>query len=198
MAKSGDKDLALARLYAASMLQAADTPQAAETMLAELTDLGEILDSGSELAGFLTTPSLDAALRGRSIEKMFRGRCSDVFVDSMLVINRKGRFGFVRQVIDAYRHLHEEKLGRIKVHVSTATALPDAQRTNLRSWAAQFTGKTPELIESVEPELIGGVVVRIGDRKFDHSVAHHLGSLCEKLMDRASRELYSGARPVAS
>ena len=80
----------------------------------------------------------------------------------------------------------------MEVHVRTATPLTAELREKLTALAARRTGREPYLIETVDESLIGGLVMRIGDEKFDASVATKLKVLRGALSNRASREIHSG------
>jgi F-type H+-transporting ATPase subunit delta len=189
---STGKDLGPARVYAAAMLEVAKPLRQAEVVLTELSELKAGLDESEELSGFFSSPTVDAGARERVIEKLFRGKLSDVVVDSMQVMNRKGRLHLLGDVAEAYRLVHEELQGHIDVDVRSAVGLADSLRTELRAWAKSYTGKEPELIERIEPSLLGGLIVQIDDEKFDVSLATRLGLLEERLLERSSQEIHTG------
>ena len=76
--------------------------------------------------------------------------------------------------------------------MTSAVALSEALREALRLAAAERTNRQPILVERVDPELLGGLVVAIGDEKIDCSVSTELEKMEVALRDRASRELLSG------
>jgi F-type H+-transporting ATPase subunit delta len=108
------------------------------------------------------------------------------------VLRQKGRLGLLRAVAIAYRGEWLRRRHRVEVQVASAVPLSEALRAELVLAAASRTGREPVLVEHVDPALLGGLVVRIGDDKFDSSVARELGRLREILLDRASRELHAG------
>ena len=69
--------------------------------------------------------------------------------------------------------------------------LTDELRRELAAAASRMVGRRPNLIEEVDESLIGGLVVRIGDRKYDTSVATQLRGLRQTLRDTASRAIYT-------
>ena len=71
-----------------------------------------------------------------------------------------------------------------------------AARQRLHSVISKKTGKNAKIKESVDPSLLGGLVVRVGDDKLDASVARKLEELSIRMLDRASREIYSGREYV--
>lgn len=187
--------LAVAAVYAHAMLELAAEQGLSESVEAELGALvKELLDDNPSIDRFFTSPLVDAEARQAALEKSFRGRASDLLVDGLQVLNRKGRLGLIRALAEAYRLALEEQQGEIDVEVATALPLPEAMRRRLTEATARVSGKKARLLEKVEPALLGGMVVRIGDRKIDSSLATQLGEIHARLLERASEEIQAGRR----
>ncbi|HEX9943938.1 MAG TPA: ATP synthase F1 subunit delta [Thermoanaerobaculia bacterium] len=197
MANVDFRDLAVGRLYAEAMLGLAEERGASDALLEELRELVEFLDQNPKVEHFLSSPMVDEEGRARVLEDLFRGNASDLLVDSLQVINRKGRLAQLRAIAEAYRVAHRDLRGWVDVHVRTAVPLTDALRTRLKDAIAAATGKKPSLIERLDPSLIGGMVVAVGGKKIDASVASRLRDLSAALLARASQEIHSGRAYVA-
>jgi F-type H+-transporting ATPase subunit delta len=197
MAKVDDRDLPLGRLYAEAMLRLAEERGQGDALLEELQELVALLDQDPRLDDFLASPLVDGKVRARVIEETFRGRASDVLVDSLQVINRKGRLAFLRAVAEAYRIAHRDLRGWVDVHVRTAVPLTEALRSRVRNAAAASTGKKPTLVERVDPALIGGIVIEAEGRKLNASVLTRLLEVRDALRNRASEEIIRGTPYVA-
>ena len=196
MAEASDKEFALARVYGGAMFELAEAQGQADAMLEELLDLVTVLDGNPEFETFLASPMVDPEVRRASIQKIFRGRASDLLVDSLQVLNRKDRAGILRSVVEAYRLAHQDRRGVVDVHVRTATALTDSLRDRLKTVTGEFAGKEARLVETVDESIIAGVVIRIGDRQLDTSVSTRLRKLADSLAERASVEAHEGGAYV--
>jgi len=194
MAGVSNQELTVARVYSSAMLQLAEEHGDMDVLLEELRDLAGRVDADAAFAGFLTDPTIDAGARKQAVEKLFRGRYSDLLVDSLQVLNLKGRLGLIRAVAEAYRLERETVQGRVEVHVRSATPLSDALRDQLRAAAGKHTGMEADLVETVDESVIGGLVVQISDEKFDASVATRLRRMGDALRERASHEIHSGKK----
>jgi F-type H+-transporting ATPase subunit delta len=192
MAGVTDKEIGVARVYGSAILELAEARHSAEALLEELQALGSVLARDRGFAHFLASPMTDTKQKGEVIERVFRGRASDLLVDALQIVNRKGRLDLLPAVIEGYRRLLAELRGRVDVHVSSATPLTDALRGRLREVAAALSGKDPQLQEAVDPSLIGGLVMQIGDVKYDSSVARRLRTVGDSLALRASEEIHGG------
>ena len=110
-------------------------------------------------------------------------------LNTLLVINGKGRLSLIREIHTAFARLREEQQNRVDATVTTATALNDEQRQRVIDSIGQRTGKQVTLREHVDPEILGGLVVQVGDERLDGSVASRLGRIERSLYERASQEL---------
>jgi len=80
-------------------------------------------------------------------------------------------------------------LGRLVATVETAVPLDDALRSNIEEQLGSIMQKQVRLSESVDPELIGGMVIRVGDRVFDSSVSNRLDALARRARNGFSSQL---------
>jgi F-type H+-transporting ATPase subunit delta len=196
MSTVNDTQLAVAGVYSRALLDLARERGEEDALLDELTQLADYLAGNPAFADFLASPLVDGDARREVIEKAFRGRASDLLVDGLQVLNRKGRLGLLAAVAQAYRSQYREEKGLVDVHVRTAVPLSPALRQQLEEAARRFTGRIPFLIEQVDPALLGGLVVQVGDRKMDASVASRLAEIARRLDARGSQEIYRGAAYV--
>ena len=189
MASVNERSLGVARLYARAMLAVAEEEGVAESLGEELERVLEQAGRDAEFGDFLSSPILERGRRRDSIEAMMRGRASDLLVDSLQVVNKKDRLSILGQILQAYREALRDLRGQLEVRISTAVPLNDEQRAGIVDRVTVVTGKQPYLIEKVDPDLLGGVVARIGDEKVDMSVRRDLELIGTKLTQRLTNEL---------
>lgn len=192
MRKVRGKAFAIGRVYAGAILELAEAEATADAVRFDLVDLNRQVEANPDLKVLFTSPTIEAESRATAIEKIFRGRLPDLLVDALQVMNRKGRLDLLPAVVEAYAALHEERRGRVEVNVVSAVALSDPLREPLRRWARQATGKEADLLEEVDSTLLGGIVVQVGDRKYDLSLSRRLAMLRKELLERASEEIHAG------
>ncbi len=191
MASFDDRMLAVARVYAEAMLGLAEKRGEAESLNEELAQVARLYARDPGFRDFVASPLIDVEEREESLERAFRGRASELLVDSLQILNRKGRMSLLPAVAEVFRRLYREHLRQVEVDVTSAIALSDDQRRRLQEAIRRRTGRDAILSESVDPSLLGGLVVRLEDRKIDASVATQLERLSETLLSRASREIGS-------
>lgn len=192
MATTDDTVIAIADAYAQALLELSQEQGNSDVILAELGGLAAYLEKDAALADFMASPAVDDQAREAALEKIFRGKMNDLLLDTLQVLNAKGRSSIAPALYERYRLALEQVRGGVDVRVTTAVPLTRKLRDRLGETVARRTGLRPLLTEEVDPSLLGGLVVQIGDQKLDCSVSHRLHRLREALRDRASREIHAG------
>lgn len=183
----------MARIYARSAFSLAEEQDATQSLQDELEELVKQLDREPALERFLSSPLVETGERQQTLDRLFKGKMSEVLLDTLQVMNKKGRSGLVRALEVAYRQEFEDRTGRVTVNVRTAVALTEELRQKLVDATSRFTGREASLIEAVDESLIGGMILRVGDQKVDSSVAKELRQLETQFLERASRESQNDA-----
>ena len=125
MSSFDDTTLAVAKVYASAMLQLAEARGEADRLSDEIAQLASYAASNENFHDFLTDPLADLDERAESLERMFRGRASDLLVDSLQVLNRKGRIGLLAAVAEVLAEALDDLRGRVAVQVKSAVPLTD-------------------------------------------------------------------------
>jgi F-type H+-transporting ATPase subunit delta len=129
----------------------------------------------------LSNQMLGVAERAGALERLFRGRVSDLLLRFLLVMNRKGRLDRLPGVLDAFGHELLALRGVVEVEVHLAAELDQAQAWALAQRLSAHLGREVLLHQKLDAELIGGIKLRIGDRLVDGSVAAQLRQLKNRL-----------------
>jgi F-type H+-transporting ATPase subunit delta len=114
------------------------------------------------------------------------------------VLARHGRLGIVAEVAAAARRLAEEMEGRQQATITTAVSLADDEQRRIVADVEQAVGVTLAPSFAVDPDLIGGLVVRIGDTVYDQSIATGLSRLGGNLHRRTIHEIQHGRDRLTS
>ncbi len=184
--EEGAKDIA--QLYADCILDLAEEGGVAEKVGEELEGVAALVAEDRELADFLASPLISEPARREVLEGSLRGKLEDLLVDALQVMNRKGRLGLTVPLAAAYRQALKERRGVIDVAVASAVPLSPELAGRIGETVRKFTGKKPELALTVDPSLLGGLVLRVADRKIDGSVKTRIARLAERLLDRGAEQ----------
>ncbi|MGB0595705.1 MAG: ATP synthase F1 subunit delta [Rubripirellula sp.] len=180
----------LGKTYARALLGAAQAAGAVDEVIKQLDQIvDEYLDSSPELKAALASPRIDEAEKVRIIDRLFADDFNSILVKFMKVMAGRGRLGYLFAVRDAADELHDEMLGRVVASIRTAVPLDEALRSKISDQLGSLLSKQVRLRESVDPDLIGGMVIRVGDRVFDSSVANRLDKMARRTRDGFSSRI---------
>ena len=173
----------LGRVYAEALLALAEQSHSADSVGAELDSVAfEIIGKNPTVAAYLENPAIGSKAKLPILGAAFEGTASDLFKKFLAVLAQNNRLGLLRDIATAYRGIRDRRAGRVRVLVRTATPLSDHQKIELVETLAKPLNQQPILNVRVEPELLGGLIVQIGDRVYDTSVRTRLESLRNTLL----------------
>lgn len=189
----------VARVYAQAILEAADRKGCRDEVLDELQTLAtEVLPKVPKAAFVFDSPRVSLDEKNALIDRITVGRMQPTTSHALHILARHGRLGIVAEVADAARRLADEMAGRREALLTTAVALSeDAQRQVIADVEQQLSVPLAATF-AVDPALIGGLVVRVGDTVYDQSIASSLASLGGKLHRRTINEIQHGRDRLTS
>jgi F-type H+-transporting ATPase subunit delta len=177
----------VARIYAEALLGAADKRQQMQEVLEQLEELvREVLARDSAFSLFLASAVVSREHKREALRRAFQGKVNDVLYHFLLVLNDHYRLGIIRETAVLMRDIFERRAGRMHVEVKSAIALDDEQREHLRRELRDKFHREPILSVRVDPELLGGLVVRVDDWVFDDSVRARLERIRNQLIEKGS------------
>ncbi len=183
----------VARVYAEALLNAADKQGQSDDVVEGLDSLiRDLFQAELQLEAFLTSSAVGRERKARLIDKVFENKASVLFVDFLKVLNQHERLNLLRPILAAAKELRDARAKRIRVQVRSAVPLANDQENRLRQQLREALKLDPVLQTAVDPELLGGVVVRVGDWLYDASVRARLESIRNQLIARSSHEIQSG------
>jgi F-type H+-transporting ATPase subunit delta len=183
----------VAKVYAEALLNVADERGQMESVLDELNGLvADVFAADPVVETFLASPAVRQEPKAEVLRAVFSERASDLFLDFLLVLNEHERLDLLRPIAQAYRDLYDEKVRRVRVRVRSAVVLPDDQRTRLEETLRETLRQEPILETRIDPEMLGGLIVKVGDWQYDASVRTTLKTLSDQIIARSSHEIQSG------
>ncbi len=183
----------VAKVYAEALLRAASRHGRAAEVLAELHGLvDDVFRRDPAVERFLASPAVGRERKADVIKETFEGRASELLVDFLYVLNSRDRLDVLRAVARVYNDLFDRRENRMRVSVRSAVPLADGQRERIAEELRSSFGKEPVLHASVEPALLGGLVVQVDDWVYDASVRTRLEMIRKQLIENSSHALQSG------
>ncbi|MBF0125578.1 MAG: ATP synthase F1 subunit delta [Magnetococcales bacterium] len=171
-------NLALAKRYANAIANLASEQNLLVTVGEDLTRFSELLQTTPALKFLLTSPTAPTHEKQAAIDTFIaRAAPAPITGNLLKLLVDKRRMGLVEAIIGAYHRETEVRCGRMTVSIQTPTPLADNHAEALKNALAKITGKEIRLESATQPDLLGGIVVRIGSLMMDYSVRNHLTRL---------------------
>lgn len=170
--------------YANSLMQLAKEQGAVENVREDMLLVGGICAASNDLGVLLRSPVIKADKKQKVLGRLFGGQIGHITERFIAILVRKGREGLLAEIAEGFGNVYRQQQGILVAHVRSAVPLTDEARARVRQMAGErHPGKAIELVESIDPALIGGAVLRIGDEQIDASVSRRLSDLRRKFSE---------------
>lgn len=175
----------VSRRYAkALMAVAVDRRAEVGPILADLENAAVFLAEQPRILELFQNPKLLMTERAASLERFLAASQLQPLIQNFLrLLLRKGRSGIIADIAEEFRALSDAQAGIVRGGVTSAAPLADAVVEGIRSRLAARFGKKVILSLAVDPELIGGLVVRVGSLSFDGSLRSQLKAMQSQLLE---------------
>jgi F-type H+-transporting ATPase subunit delta len=182
----------IAHVYAVALYNAAATGNQLDAVIEEYESfIGDVLATNPNFDRTLRSSIIGRTEKAATLRKVFEGRASTVFLNFLLVVNNHGRLDLLRPVLAELKAIRDQWLGRVPVQVRSAVPLDPAEEKALRDRLAAVIAGQPVIHSELDPALLGGLVIRVGDTVYDGSVRTQLRRLREQILQRSTHEIQS-------
>ena len=171
------------RIYAKALFEAAQEQNRVDAVDRDLGAFAEALAGSRELASFLDNPQIETAAKIDVVHALSDG-ADDLVRNVLRLLAAKGRAGEAGQVYGEFRGFVDRARGRVAVELTTAHALSDEEASAIVAKIEQASGRTVEATRTVDPSLIGGMILQAGSLRVDASVRGRLERLRRELVTR--------------
>lgn len=182
----------IGEVYARALLGAAENAGRLTETVEELDSLvHDLLDPLPQLDQILSSGLIGHEEKEGLLDRLLGGQASPLLLNFLKVLSRHGRLDVLRAVARQARTLYEQKKGLVRVEFVTAAPVGAATLKRVQQRLRELLEGEPVLEHRVQPELIGGAVVRVGDTIYDGSIANQLENLRQQMIDRSVHEIQS-------
>jgi F-type H+-transporting ATPase subunit delta len=175
------KDLTIARAYAGALFEVGERHGEAEAYSAPFRVLAEMFSSDFRTRRFFDTPRITAEARRSAVRKALEGRVPEHFLHFVLLVLDKERQKLLPQIAEAYQALVDENSGRHRAYVTLARRPDAAMESLITERLSRLFGEAMEPQITVNPAIVGGLIVRYGDQYLDASLRRQLVALRREL-----------------
>lgn len=170
------------RRYAKALYFLAREQQALEPIRADLEALTDLMETSREWKVFVETPVGPLAMRGKILDTLFTGKLHATTLRFLQFIDSKRRMNLLAAIRQAWMALYDDELGIRRATAVSAIPLDAAQQQALAKRLSDRMDAQIILTCTVDPGLIGGIRVQIGDQVFDYSIHSQLDALKKRLI----------------
>jgi len=171
------------RSYAEALFELGEKYDAHDDIAQGLNTITTLLHAEPRIRTFLETPKVAVARKQQVLRESMGGQVNPLFLNFLMVVLRQRRQRLLRDIAAAYRDMLDRKLGRVQVAVTVAHEPDEELEQTLRVQLSRIVGQDVVPRIKVEPAILGGVVVRFGDRIIDASVRRRLIGLRRQMAE---------------
>jgi F-type H+-transporting ATPase subunit delta len=172
------------RIYARALFDAARDRQRLDLVREELDDFMASAREVPELRALLTNPEVEPRTKVAVLEQIL-GDADELLRNFLRIVVERGRSGQLDEIQREFERLVAAETGQLNVELTTAFELSDEEARDIVSQIEQASGRKVEATRSVDPDLIGGIVLQVGSRRVDASVRGRLERLRRELVTTA-------------
>jgi F-type H+-transporting ATPase subunit delta len=175
----------IASRYAKSLLSLADEKGTLEAVHDDMKLFSQMIEENRDFELLLNSPVVVSTKKLGILNQVFEGKVNDLTLKFFVLLTKKKREGYLPAIAIEFHHQYNVNKGIAEATVITTFALDDVLKKEFVAVVAKISGKNVELTEKIDEGLIGGFVLKIGDRQIDDSISARLSALRLKFSQNA-------------
>lgn len=170
----------VARRYAQTLYEEAESRDCVETVDEDIALLRETLDEVREFSHFINNPVIPKGKKKDVLKALLEERVEPLTLRFVQLLVEKERETTLARIVETYQNLRDDQRGIVEVSARVAHPLDDEARQELVDELEAMSEQRVRLKVEHDPELIGGLIIRMGDRVYDGSVRQKLSNLHDR------------------
>ncbi|GGF91895.1 F0F1 ATP synthase subunit delta [Paenibacillus abyssi] len=179
------RETLVAKRYAKALFELAQQNNVVSDVEDQLMLVVRALEGDADIVKFLVSPNISTDKKIDLVKQALSGKVSEMVIQTIELLISRGRNDIIGEVYSAYKKVAGEALGQADAIVYTAKQLPEDEMQKIGIRFGAMIGKKIRVEQIVEPALLGGIQVRIGDRLYDGSLSGKLARLEKSLKSQA-------------
>lgn len=167
----------IAARYAKPLLEMAEEHNVLEKVKEDMINFTEICNSNRDFVLMLKSPIISHAKKASILKAIFDKKVNDLTSAFFDIVARKNRETLLPDIAREFVTQYTIKMGYQEATVTTTIALDSGMRKTFEQLVTDISGKKPMLKEKVNPDLVGGYILQLGDKRIDESLSGHLKDL---------------------
>jgi F-type H+-transporting ATPase subunit delta len=175
----------LAQVYARSLFQAALENARIDVLREQLAQFADALNQNRELAVFFFSPYFSTTEKREALDTLLDG-ADELFINFLALLIENHRMPVIFRIRQEYERLWDEENKTLPVEITSAIALDDATTESLGKTIGERAGRKVTLAARVDPDILGGIIIRVGNSILDASIRNRLEQLRRHVAQGAS------------
>ena len=168
----------VAKRYAKSLMDFAQEQKNVDAVFNDVKLIENTIKTSRDFQLFLKSPLVSPKQKEEAMAAIYKGKISTETSKFLNLLAVKGRESELPNIINSFVALYQAQKNIVQAEVSTAIAIDDTLRAKIKK---QIGSENVELVEKIDPSLIGGMILRIGDQQVDTSIKKQLSDLTQRL-----------------
>lgn len=164
----------IAHRYARPLLELAVENKVLDAVKEDMADFAKLCEENREFLLMLRSPIIPHLKKAEILKKIFTGKSNKLTLSAFDIIARKNRENLLPEIAAEFIAEYNKKMGLQNAVVTTTFPIDAGMRKSFEQIVKEMTGSTAMLTENVDPEIIGGYVLRMGDKQLDQSISSDL------------------------
>lgn len=179
----------LGDVYAKALLAVGTDAGNVDMLVDQLESVAEVVAGLPSFQAALESPRIEVAAKVQMVDKAFQGRVDPAMLNFLKVLAQKNRFSCLAAAAVSAGKLRDVAAGRVQAVLTTASAVEDSVRERVAERLSKVLGQKVGLTAEVDPTVIGGMVIRVGDTVYDGSVVNQLAQVRARAVESAANAI---------
>lgn len=172
----------LSRRYTTAVFELAKSEKKLSKLEKDLAEIEAIVRDSKELQRLINSPLISTNEQIAVLKEICKKAGFDsLTMNFLLVVARNRRLEFLPQIVASFRSRIQEEAGQVKAEVISAEKLGAAEIKKIEKEISAKTKKDIQLIEKIDPEIIGGLIIKLGSKMYDYSVRSRLSRMAKDM-----------------
>ncbi len=177
-------NIRIAKRYAKALIEIAEEMDKLDKITKDVQFIDSLIKDSRELQLFLKSPIIKEEKKKEVLKEIFSdSRVDPITLKFILLLVEKKREDLLHDIVKTYRQLYDEKMGIVTAEITTAVEISGSEKKKIEKKILELTGANEvNPIYKIDPSIIGGVIIRIGDTVYDASIRRKIQLLREQLV----------------
>lgn len=172
-------------IYSEVLFELAEEADQVKQVMDDLERVVGVIHDNHEFAALLNSQQLNGTEKSEIVQRIFESRVNNLTLDFLRVLARRGRLAFLAGISDKYEVMVDAHHKRSLIEVTLAKSPDDDELEQIKESLKDAVNSDVKLVVNIDPEIIGGVIIKKGDKLVDNSLRRILNRAVKTIVQRS-------------